>query len=128
MPLSKSGGTTEREFADDQSRAWSDWIIGMLYRLGIVTLPLAAAGIAAYAFTVSFPEGARAIIFFALPAMWGAYALATLDGQPPRARPPRGEARRAAGTVGEDREQPGGHCGPRDRLGAVPRHARVDYQ
>ena len=41
-------------------------------------------GIAAYAFTISFGEGARSLIFFFIPALWGTYALAMNDGRPRR--------------------------------------------
>jgi hypothetical protein len=82
MPLSQSARSNERTFADDGSRSWSGWLIEMLFKSSVFVLAGAALGIAVYAFTVSYGEGARALIFFLIPSMWGAYALAVFDGQP----------------------------------------------
>ena len=60
--------------------------MSFLYRAGIFVVAIAALGVAAYGFTLSFGEGARALIFFFIPALWGAYVLAMNDGQPISAR------------------------------------------
>jgi hypothetical protein len=51
------------------------------YVIALPLLALVAVGIAAYGFTSSFAEGARSLIFFVVPVMWGAYALAVNDGK-----------------------------------------------
>jgi hypothetical protein len=81
MPISDTR-PSERELTESINRGWTGWLMIVLYRYSWVLLALAAGGVAAYAFTVSFSEGARAIIFFVIPAMWGAYGLAVHDGQP----------------------------------------------
>jgi hypothetical protein len=59
-----------------------EWLFNLVYeRLGVLVLVFVATGIAAYAFTVSFGEGVRAVIFFIIPSLWGAFALAALDGE-----------------------------------------------
>lgn len=60
-----------------------EWVFHAMYeRVGVMLIAAVAAGIAVYAFTVSFGEGVRAVVFFLIPSLWGAFALATFDGQP----------------------------------------------
>jgi hypothetical protein len=54
-----------------------------LFNLGsLMLIVLAAAGFAVLAFNNSEGEGIRSILFFLTPAAWGAFAFASLDGQP----------------------------------------------
>lgn len=73
---------TEREFADSMARRVADWVVESLYRFGVVGLALAALSVAVHGFTQSYAEGTRSLIFFLIPSLWGAYALAVFDGQP----------------------------------------------
>jgi hypothetical protein len=60
-----------------------EWLFNLINeRLGVLLLAAVAFGIAVYAFTESYGEGVRAVIFFVIPSLWGAYALAALDGEP----------------------------------------------
>jgi hypothetical protein len=70
--------------ADTESivRRAVEWLFTLVYeRVGVLVLAIVAFGVAVYAFTVSFGEGIRAIIFFVIPSLWGAFALAALDGE-----------------------------------------------
>lgn len=70
--------------ADTESlvRRAVEWLFTLVYeRVGVLILAVVAFGITVYAFTISFGEGVRAVIFFLIPSLWGAFALATLDGE-----------------------------------------------
>lgn len=83
MPRSTQQDSGLRDAIEDRVRGVADWMIGVLYaRFGVFLLAIAAAGVAAIGFAHSYGEGVRAIIFFVIPSAWGAFALATLDGQP----------------------------------------------
>jgi hypothetical protein len=53
-----------------------------LYRFGVLLIALAALGICALSLIASPGEAVRALIFFLIPSLWGAYALAAYDGEP----------------------------------------------
>lgn len=74
--------SSERDFADGLARRISDWVVEGLYRFGVMVLALAALAICVLGLTQSAGEGIRALIFFVIPSLWGAYALAVFDGQP----------------------------------------------
>ena len=82
MPYSGASQTNDRSWMDRISRGIAEVSMSFLYRAGIFVVAIAALGVAAYGFTLSFGEGARALIFFFIPALWGAYVLAMNDGQP----------------------------------------------
>lgn len=85
MPSSRTRtavGSSVRDTRDENARGFVVWLIETGYQVAAVALTVIAAGIAAYAFTLSVGDGARSVIFFVIPAMWGAYALAANDGQP----------------------------------------------
>lgn len=48
----------------------------------LVAIAFAAAGFTVLAFGDSQSEGIRSVLFFLTPAAWGAFAFASLDGQP----------------------------------------------
>lgn len=54
----------------------------MLNRVAVVLIAIAAAVFTWLAFDVSQEEGIRAVLLFLIPAAWGAFAFAVLDGQP----------------------------------------------
>ncbi|HKG40477.1 MAG TPA: hypothetical protein VKB25_15925 [Conexibacter sp.] len=83
MPRSPHQDPSVRDATEDRVRGVADWTISVLYaRFGVFLLAIAAAGVAAIGFSHSYGEGVRAVIFFMIPSAWGAFALATLDGQP----------------------------------------------
>ncbi len=67
---------------DSKFRTFALWVVDLAFIWGIPAIGLVAAVIASYAFTRDFGEGARSVIFFVVPVLWGAYVLATNDGQP----------------------------------------------
>jgi hypothetical protein len=71
-----------RNTADKALRDRLNWLFDTLYDFSWLLFVLAAAGVAAYAFTLEFGEGARAIIFFVVPSLWGGFILLTHDGKP----------------------------------------------
>lgn len=71
-----------RDVRDSKSRQFALWLIDIGYVWGVPAIGATAAGIAAYAFTIGFGQGVRAVIFFVLPVLWGAFILAVNDGQP----------------------------------------------
>lgn len=71
-----------RGVRESYSRMFALWLIDVGYVWGIPAIGVAAAGIATYAFTIGFGQGVRAVIFFVIPVLWGAYTLAINDGQP----------------------------------------------
>jgi hypothetical protein len=82
MPVSGPAKGNDRSWIDSVSRVIAESAMSFLYRVGIFIVAIAALGVAAYGYTLSFGEGARSLIFFFIPALWGAYALAINDGQP----------------------------------------------
>jgi hypothetical protein len=54
----------------------------VLNRVSVVVIAIAAAVFTVLAFGVSRQEGIRAVLLFLIPAAWGAFAFAVLDGQP----------------------------------------------
>jgi hypothetical protein len=82
MPRATRAGSMRNDTESAVRRA-VEWLFHTMYeRVGVMLIAFVAAGIAIYAFTVSFGEGVRAVIFFIIPSLWGAFALATFDGQP----------------------------------------------
>lgn len=77
MPFSNTSSSHR-----NPGRDVSDRMVNLISRYALVGIAILAAGISIYAFTISFAEGARALIFFLIPSMWGAYCLAVLDGKP----------------------------------------------
>lgn len=71
-----------REARDFKSRQFALWLLDVGYVWGVPAIGVAAAAIASYAFTVGFGQGVRAVIFFVVPVLWGAFILAVNDGQP----------------------------------------------
>jgi hypothetical protein len=58
-------------------------LAGRMLNLGsFLIIVLAAAGFTVLAFDDSQSEGIRSILFFLIPAAWGWFAFASLDGQP----------------------------------------------
>lgn len=82
MTLGSRTQTNDRSWIDQVSRGIAEVCMSLLYRTGIFIVAAAALGVAAYGFTMNYGEGARALIFFFIPTLWGAYALAMNDGQP----------------------------------------------
>lgn len=54
----------------------------VLNRVAVVLIAAAAAAFTALAFNESQEEGIRSVLLFLVPAAWGAFAFAVLDGQP----------------------------------------------
>jgi len=54
----------------------------ILNRVAVILIAVAAAVFTALAFDVSQEEGIRSVLLFLIPAAWGAFAFAVLDGQP----------------------------------------------
>lgn len=82
MPFSDIQPGSEREIGDTRPRNGARWLMAVIYDVSWFLLGAVAAAITAYAFTQSFGEGVRSIIFFVIPSMWGAYFLAVHDGRP----------------------------------------------
>jgi hypothetical protein len=84
MPPATQPQRTEspRSKADKELRDRVNWLFNALYNHSWLLFGLGAAGITAYAFTIGFAEGARSIIFFCVPSLWGAFMLLTNDGEP----------------------------------------------
>jgi hypothetical protein len=82
MPLGSAHRRHDRAWVDRVTRDVAERLLSLVYRAGVFLIAIAAMAIAAYAFTISYGEGARALIFFFVPTLWGAYALAVNDGQP----------------------------------------------
>lgn len=82
MPITGATQSNDRSWMDHVSRGIAEVCMSLLYRTGIFVVAAAALGVAAYGFTIDFGEGARGLIFFFVPALWGAYGLAMNDGQP----------------------------------------------
>ena len=83
MPRSSDSEGSVRQGVEELVRNVADWLVTILYnKIGIILIAAIAAGITVISFTVGRGEGIRAIIFFLIPAAWGAFALSSLDGQP----------------------------------------------
>ena len=70
-----------RAFArgDERVRNIADWLVTNLYnKIGIILIAGIAAAITVISFTVDRGEGIRAIIYFLIPAAWGAFGLSAL--------------------------------------------------
>jgi hypothetical protein len=92
VPYSEDFATDRGRGRDSREtglRNFALWFIDTGYVVALPALSLAALGIACYGFTVSFGEGARSLIFFVIPVMWGAYTLAVNDGNPQASRSSR---------------------------------------
>jgi hypothetical protein len=73
---------SERQVSDERSRGWIWLLFDFVYGYSWLLLAAAAAAVGAYAFDHSSGEGIRSIIFFVIPAMWGAFALGSFDARP----------------------------------------------
>ncbi len=83
MPRADKKGSDVRTTTETRVRGGAEWVVSVLYaQLGVLLIAIVAAVIALLAFLDDYGEGVRAVIFFLLPTAWGAFALATLDGQP----------------------------------------------
>ncbi|HEX7134957.1 MAG TPA: hypothetical protein VF228_20450 [Iamia sp.] len=60
----------------------SETLMLVVSRYALWVVAVAALAITAYAVTDSFAEGARALIFFLVPSLWGAFLLVSLDTRP----------------------------------------------
>jgi hypothetical protein len=81
MPTANNGQLGGRDAREGWVRRACLWMIDTGYVAALPILGLIAIGIAVYGFTVDFGEGARSVIFFVVPVLWGAYALAVNDGK-----------------------------------------------
>jgi hypothetical protein len=81
MPVANNNPTQGRNVRDSWIRQVSLWMIDTGYVVALPLLSLIALGIAGYGFTLNFGEGARSLIFYVVPVMWGAYVLAVNDGK-----------------------------------------------
>jgi hypothetical protein len=81
MPVANNSPARGRGVRDGWIRRASLWMIDTGYVVALPLLSLAALGIAGYGLTISFGEGARSLIYYVVPVMWGAYVLAVNDGK-----------------------------------------------
>lgn len=82
MPRFEDHQRTLRAERDTRTRSFVVWMFDSAYVYAVLAIIAIAAGFAIYAFTLSFQDGARSVLCFIIPAMWGAYALAVNDGRP----------------------------------------------
>lgn len=60
----------------------SETLMLVVSRYALWVVAVAALAVTVYAVTDSFAEGARALIFFLVPSLWGAFLLVSLDTRP----------------------------------------------
>lgn len=67
---------------NSSGRSIADTLMNLVSKYALLLVAVAALGVSLYGFTISFAEGIRALIFFLIPSLWGAFSLAVLDGRP----------------------------------------------
>jgi len=82
MPGSPVGNQAQREPGEGYLWAATALVRFLFTRVGVLLIAAAAVVVTWLAFREGKGEGIRAMIFFIIPSLWGAFGLAATDGNP----------------------------------------------